>query len=250
MKQFGNLKTLLATGAAFAAVSTFGSLQAQEQGHGVVRKITGTASFQVGGGVWTPLKVGDNLPPGSTIKGDKESLVYIYLGAANGPSLQVKDDTTVSIDTLNYTGSGPDAVSETKLNLQDGEILGSVRKLGADSKYEIKTPTGVAGIRGTDYDITTRKNNAGKYETVYICVTGTIVGADNGNGPMTSFVANSGQTFQAGGVQPTPPNTQGQLQTQIHDGNTFNPGPGGGGPPIGGNQNPNQGFVSTTVPNK
>jgi hypothetical protein len=33
-------------------------------------------------------------------------------------------------------------------------MMGSVRKLAAASRYEIKTPAGVAGIRGTDYVIT------------------------------------------------------------------------------------------------
>jgi hypothetical protein len=40
--------------------------------------------------------------------------------------------------------------------LKNGRILGSVKKMAAASKYEVKTPVGVAGIRGTEYDIDSR----------------------------------------------------------------------------------------------
>ena len=231
MKHFGNIKTLLTAGVAVAALSTFSSLQAQDmqQGKGVVRKITGSAQYQTGGGVWMPISKGTELPPGSSIKTDKESIVDVYLGALNGPTLRVTGETTVAIDTLTYTGTGEDAVSETKLNLQDGRILGSVRKLGQASKYEIKTPTGVAGIRGTDYDISTKKNAAGNYESIYIAVNGTIVGADTFGGSTTSFVANgttaNPQFFQSG--QPGPVNGYPPGMQPFEQ---FNPGP----PPPGG----------------
>jgi hypothetical protein len=255
MKQFGNLKTLLTAGVAVAALSTFSSLQAQDmqQGKGVVRKITGSAQYQTGGGVWMPVSKGTSLPPGSAIKTERETIVDVYLGAQNGPTLRVTGETTVSIDTLNYTGSGEDAVSETKLNLQDGRILGSVRKLGQASKYEIKTPTGVAGIRGTDYDISTRKNAAGNYESIYIAVNGTIVGADTFNGTTTSFVANTPpgtdpQGFKSGNPNPGPASGFG---LPIIPGPGPGPGPSpspGPGPGTQGPttlQNPTVIFVST-----
>ena len=109
----------------------------------------------------------------------------VFLGV-NGPTLRVTADTTVALDSLSYTGSGDDAVIETKLDLEDVRILGEVRKISAASKYEVKTPTGVAGIRSTKYDIRARKKN-GKPEVIYICVTGSIVGADTQNGTPQSF---------------------------------------------------------------
>jgi hypothetical protein len=243
MKHFGNIKTLLTAGVAVAALSTFSSLQAQDmqQGKGVVRHITGSAQYQTGGGVWMPISKGTELPPGSSIKTDKESMVDVYLGALNGPTLRVTGETTVAIDTLTYTGAGEDAVSETKLNLQDGRILGSVRKLGQASKYEIKTPTGVAGIRGTDYDISTHKNAAGNYESIYIAVNGTIVGADTFGGSTTSFVANTGEGFHSGGTAPGP-------AADFHLPPVNPPGNGGEGngpPPSGGPQTQPNPIVQT-----
>ncbi len=179
MKQRRNLKTILVAGAAMVALCMAASVQAQgmQQGKGVVRKIKGSATYTTAGGATTPLKVGDVLVPGTTVNAGAESSVDINLDV-NGPILRVTADTSVALDTLSFSGSGSDVVIETKLNLQDGRILGSVKKTAAASKYEVKTPTGVAGIRGTDYDIRTHKKN-GKQETVYICVNGSIVGADS-----------------------------------------------------------------------
>jgi hypothetical protein len=199
MKQHSNLRTLLAASAAVASLCVANSALAQgmTQGKGVVRSIRGTASYSTPGGSTQPLKVGATLPAGTTIQAGSESTVDVFLGI-NGPTLRVTADTTVSLDNLSYTGSGDDAVIETKLNLEDGRILGEVRKLSAASKYEIKTPTGVAGIRGTKYDIRARKNN-GKPETYYLCLIGAIVGADSQSGTPQSFTLGDGNGFGPNG---------------------------------------------------
>jgi hypothetical protein len=60
----------------------------------------------------------------------------------------------LAIDKLTAEDTGTDMVTETQLDLRAGRITGSVKKLSAASRYEIKFPTGVAGIRGTLYSIT------------------------------------------------------------------------------------------------
>jgi len=44
-------------------------------------------------------------------------------------------------------------VTDTQLDLRAGKIMGTVKKMSAASKYEVKYPNGVAGIRGTIYVI-------------------------------------------------------------------------------------------------
>jgi hypothetical protein len=46
---------------------------------------------------------------------------------------------------------GVDAASDTELDLRQGTIFGSVKKLSAASQYLVKTPNGIAGIRGTTF---------------------------------------------------------------------------------------------------
>jgi hypothetical protein len=120
------------------------------QGKAEVRAIKGNATAAVAGGPATPLKVGTALPPGSTIKTDSGSVVDLFLGNSAGV-VRVTENTTLSIDKLNITETGADNVVELLMNLPDGTILGNVNKLSAASKYEIKLPNGVAGVRGTRY---------------------------------------------------------------------------------------------------
>jgi len=189
MKDFRKLRTFAAGAAVFAAISMF-SVAKADDGKAIVRKLVGTAKYSTGAGGWLPIKLNDHLSTGATIQVDAESQVDFFLGV-NGPTLRVTADTTVALDNLSFQGGGEDVVIETKLNLSDGRILGSVKKLAAASKYEVKTPTGVAGIRGSEYDISTKKNAAGKYESTYLCITGQIVGVDGG----TSFDIADGKGF-------------------------------------------------------
>src|SRR5438552_16988513 len=65
--------------------------------------------------------------------------------------IRVAENTTLALDKLAFTETGADTAVEVQLNLPDGTMLGNVNKLSAASRYEIKTPNGAAGIRGTKF---------------------------------------------------------------------------------------------------
>ena len=65
--------------------------------------------------------------------------------------LRLTENTSVSLDKLTLTDTGADTAVDVQLGLTEGSILGNVNKLSAASRYEIKTPNGVAGIRGTRF---------------------------------------------------------------------------------------------------
>ena len=88
------------------------------------------------------------------------------------------ENTTLAIERLTFAGTGEDGLSETKLDLREGRILGSVRRIGPFSLYEIKTPTGRARTTGGDYDVRSRKNETGKFESHYICINGLMMIAE------------------------------------------------------------------------
>jgi len=89
------------------------------------------------------------------VKTAADSTVDVFLGE-NGPVVRITPDTTMGIDKLDLDNTGIEKVIETQLDLRNGRILGSVKKMAAASKYEVKTPVGVAGIRGTEYSINSR----------------------------------------------------------------------------------------------
>jgi len=147
---------------------------------------------------WKPAKVGAVLPAHSAIRTDATATADLFLGD-NGPVVRVTKDTTMGIDKLDVDSTGIEKVIETQLDLKNGRILGNVKKMAAASKYEVKTPVGVAGIRGTEYSISAD----GKVSVV----SGTVV--------VVYIVGNTPQppvTLQAG-QQVTPPTVNGVAPT-------------------------------------
>ena len=117
-------------------------------GKAEVRAVSGTATYSVGGAPGQPLKVGLVLGTGTTIKTGPDSTVDLFLGNSAGV-IRVADRSTLSLDKLALTDTGADTAVEVQLNLPDGQLFFNVNKLSQASRYEIKVPNGVAGIRGT-----------------------------------------------------------------------------------------------------
>jgi hypothetical protein len=175
------LNGLVACGIVLAMVSTV-SAQSREAGATVLR-IKGTARYSLGNNIWQPLAAGQVLHPGTVIQSSRDAGSYVDLALGEGtgsiipvsplastaPSrggtinykpasqqntVRVTENTVLGIDKLSVMETGADVVSDTQLDLKSGRIIGNVKKMSAASRYEIKLPNGVAGIRGTVYDIT------------------------------------------------------------------------------------------------
>lgn len=117
------------------------------------------------------------------------------------------ENSYLGIDKLLVENTGTDMMAETQLDLRAGQIMGNVKKLSASSKYEIKIPNGVAGIRGTTYLI----SSSGVVEVLSGSVLIVIVAAD---GTMNQYVVTAGNSFDpsTGLITPIPPATLSQLQ--------------------------------------
>src|SRR5436190_18244858 len=111
--------------------------------------MSGTASAAAAGGSPAPVKIKDIYGPGTTIKTDKASSVDLSFGRLG--TLRLEESGTLTVDKFTINETGADTVADVQLNLPEGTILGNVNKLSAASKYEIKVPRGVAGIRGTTF---------------------------------------------------------------------------------------------------
>lgn len=187
MKPVGRFSKLVAYGVALAAVLSVYSAQAAS-GRAVVRTVKGTASYAEQGGDWRPLKTGQALGPGATVKTSADGQVDLYLGD-NGPSVHLFDSTTLGLDRLNVERTGADSVVETQLNLTSGTIKGEVKKLSAASKYEVKTPNAVVGVRGTKYQISANG-------VVHVIEGSTVVVYINpSTQQMSTHTVGAGQTF-------------------------------------------------------
>ncbi len=208
-------RTLIACGLALALVSV---AQAQSQGVAKVIRVKGSARYAVGGGSWEPLKANMIVKPGSVIQTgvEKGSFVDLLLtdsenapipalytgprGSAGGGSggaykptaeqnvVRLYENTLLGVDKLSSMQTGAELVTDTQLDLKAGKIFGSVKKMNAASKYEVKLPNGVAGIRGTTFEIST----AGVLSVLDGQVVLAIVGKD---GVVRTKVISAGQSY-------------------------------------------------------
>jgi len=190
------LNSLVVCGVALAMVSTLVA-QTVNQGAAKVVRLKGAARYSTGNNVWQQLKVGDVVKPGTVIQTAAKSSVDLVLGDGSAPvnrpvpgemisyqptaeqnMIRLWDNTLLSVDKMTISDTGADAVTETQLDLKAGHIFGSVKKMSAASKYEVKIPNGVAGIRGTIYDISAEglvKVLVGSVVLAYVGPDGTVV---------------------------------------------------------------------------
>ena len=211
MKKNGRFSMVLTCVVAVVGSWVVSSAQAAETGKAVVRSIRGQAQYQEAGGQWLQLKVGQVLKAGSTVRTANDSHADLFMDQ-NGPVIRLVENTTLGLDKLSFTVTGVDTIIETQLDLKSGRIIGIVRKMADQSKYEIKTPNGVAGIRGTEYDITATsvlRVVSGSMVIVYVKTDGTVI----------TQVVNSNEMFvpSDGTVKLIPTDQLSQLVPEIRD---------------------------------
>ncbi|HEY0455510.1 MAG TPA: FecR domain-containing protein [Verrucomicrobiae bacterium] len=194
-------------------------------GKAEVRAVKGHAVYSIGGGPAMPLKVGTVLPTGATIKTGPDSSVDMFLGNSAGV-LRVVENSTLGLDKLAVTDTGADTVVEVQLNLPEGTVLGNVNKLSAASRYEIKMPNGVAGIKGTRFRASS---------TMFIVLlegTFVLVYVPPGGQPIPyTLVAPPAVYFSPiEGIKPAPPELVAEVGGQFGGRPFTPPGPPGGVP--------------------
>jgi hypothetical protein len=196
--------------------------QTATEGAAKVVRIKGPARFSTGNNVWQPLKVGAVLSPGTVLQTSTEQGSFVDLALGDGTAapvpttttykpaipnsmdtttqyrpaadqnvVRVWENTALGIDKLTITQTGAEPVGETQLDLKTGRITGSVKKMSPASKYEIKLPSGVAGVRGSVYDVTA--------DGIVRVLVGSVVLAwvDPKSGNVTTQVVMGGQQFDA-----------------------------------------------------
>jgi hypothetical protein len=177
-------------------VSTLAA-QTVNQGAAKVVRLKGFVKYVAGPNAGQLLKVGDIVKPGSVIQTAAKSHVDLILGDGSAPVarpvpgemlsyqptaeqnlVRLWENTLLGVDKLAFTETGADVVTETQLDLKAGHIFGMVKRMSAASKYEVKIPNGVAGIRGTIYDISAEglvKVLVGSVVLAYVGPDGTVV---------------------------------------------------------------------------
>lgn len=195
-------------------------------GRAEVRAVKGTATFSTNGGPAKPLRVGLILRSGSTIRTGTNSTVDLFLGISAG-IVRVTENSTVAFDKLTLTDTGTDTAVEVQMHLSDGEMYFKVNKLSKASRFEIKMPTGVAGIRGTKGCLSFRR--AGKIKPPITLLEGRLVyiHAPAGGEPVEHTLNAPPAVYFSlvGGVQEAPEELVNDVSSELDAAETATPTP-------------------------
>jgi len=219
MKTINKSLAWLLAGVLTITLVSAANAQSTPQRTGKVVRIKGDARYSTGNKVWQPLKVGVVLKSGNIVQTAKDSFADVVLneeataaavvlkpisavssasagsggGGGGYPTpdqdvIRILDDSYVVFDSLTATSTGAGTVTESLLDLKKGSIFGSVKKQAAASRFEIKIPNGVAGIRGTIFLISA----AGSVS----CLTGSVIAAyTDSSGNVGTQPVGAGQQF-------------------------------------------------------
>lgn len=219
-----------AVSVAMAANAASASGENKEYAGKVVR-IKGAARYSTGNNVWQPLKVGTILKSGSVVQSAADSFVDIVIGGAETPLpgaaagamqdrtpvaeqdvVRVLEDSVLAIDKLTAIETGGETITDTQLDLRSGRIFGTVKKMPAASRFEVKIPNGVAGVRGTIYTISADG-------VVSVLVGSLVVAYTRADGTVVTQVVTGGWQYDArtGELTPIPPLRQGELNRLRND---------------------------------
>lgn len=159
---------------------------------------TDITSQKGGGGDFTPALDGDLLSSGDVVKSSTDGRAVLTF--FDGSSLTVETGSVVKVTTLDrLENGGIRLVIEQSL----GRTWASVAKLKTpDSKFEIKTPTSTASVRGTAFETVVEQRPDGTTSVTYKADDGEVVVTANAGG-QTSVTANTQVTIAQN--QPAPP---------------------------------------------
>ena len=230
MKKLQTLLGIALTGVLLNAGVT-ASAQIAKPGYATVVRVKGEASYSLDGGTHKfPLMPGKFLEPGAAIYTGDDALVDVVLGkaidlpqakwvperislavdspvrgltsyrpAAEQNVVRVLANSTLVIDKLTTTSSGADTVSDTELDLKQGSIYASVKKLSPAAQYLVKTPTGIAGVRGTQFLLSLNPDGTIQSVAVYQTVNddGLVLAVTSGGATQT-YVIKENEVWENG----------------------------------------------------
>jgi hypothetical protein len=212
------------------ALAVAASAQTFKPGVATIVRIQGEARYSLSDDIWHPLVVGKTLGAGAVIQTAHDAMVDMVLGKAVempqaalwpdriGPApdanirgmvdyrpsveqnmVRMTGDTVLSLDKLTVSDTGLDAVSDTELDLKQGRIFVSVKKFSAASQYLVKIPNGIAGVRGTLFEIDASGWCAVLKNSALLAIVGP-------NGVPVTYVVGEGNQFdpQTGQISPLP----------------------------------------------
>jgi hypothetical protein len=118
-----------------------------------ITELKGSAQVKTVDGNWVPAQVGMTLTQGYVLKTDAKSQATLLLnGQGETATVVVKPDSQLLLSEL--LADKDTGTQKTLLDLAVGKVLIEAQKLHSkESKFEVKTPTSIVGVRGTEFSV-------------------------------------------------------------------------------------------------
>ena len=172
---------------------------ALQNGKVQVSVIKGDSSLINPQSIKEPIVKGKLFEQGYKVQTSKDSTVELCL--SNGSTILVNPETSIEIRTFRQVPSNlivegayqkldkEPSPSVVEVFVSKGKIIGEARKLNPQSSFTIKSPAGVARIRGTVYTVEYQKDKNSRTGNMEVsCVKGsvevTVNGSDSGSVPV------------------------------------------------------------------
>ncbi len=148
------MKTVIIFALTVVTILTCGAVTAAEEARtATIAEMSGKVEVQTDAGVWMPAQVGMILNQGDSIRTMDESFAVLNVdGVAETASVEVKQKSNMKLAMLIQDKEAE--TQNTLLDLSIGEVLIKAKKLHSEkSKFEVKTPTSIVGVRGTTFSV-------------------------------------------------------------------------------------------------
>ncbi|MEI7751721.1 MAG: FecR domain-containing protein, partial [Candidatus Omnitrophota bacterium] len=107
------------------------------------------------GGEWKSAKDGMVILPGDEVKTAERNSVEVLMDGGKVGRVEIKEGSLFRIQKAESDSST--GAKTTILDLAIGKILVKVEALKGNSKFEVRTPTALTGVRGTLFEVTVKE---------------------------------------------------------------------------------------------
>lgn len=138
-----------------ALIMVFGMTQVLTAEEGVrsatIMNIQGDVHAKTGNSDWKLATVGMVLYVNDSIKTAENGFAELALDNGETGTVEIDSGSVFRLDTMKKDPETGDKT--TLLDLAVGRVLVHAQKLKGQSKFEVKTPTSTAGVRGTTFEV-------------------------------------------------------------------------------------------------
>ena len=147
VKRLLSLSPVLLIVIAFA-VAVCNSAKAAEGAQVKLTKIEGKVTVRAPGGTtWAAAVEGMTVAEGTSVRTGPESKVFITW--KSGHTVMVHPLSNITVAKLGSSAAGAE---ENSISLTEGKVFSRAQKLTVGSSFTVKTPTAVAGVRGSAWE--------------------------------------------------------------------------------------------------